>query len=67
MSAEGANVRREALRANFFGIKMCGIVPRPLICSGYETNENLTVTYGQTGRRTMSIDQLCRKGLEVEG
>ena len=39
VSAEGANVRREALRANFFCNNMCGIVPRPLIRSGYETNE----------------------------
>ena len=56
---------------------MSGIVPRLLICSGHETNEKPVegngsigtgqVTYGQTSRPTMSIDQLCRKGLEVEG
>ena len=38
-SAEGAIVRREAPRAIFFCNNMSGIVPRPLIRSGYETNE----------------------------
>ena len=41
-----------------------GIVPRPLIRSGYETNEKPN---GYVWADRPSDDQLCRKDLEVEG